>query len=331
MIGFVNRNGFLLGLAGAVLLAWWTPEFGARGGTLNSDRWVRVGIVVIFLAQGFGLSSESIRTGVSNWRLHVFTQAWISLGAPLLVLGGLALGGDALPADLRVALFFLAVLPTTVSSAVALIAQAEGDVAGGVFNTVLSNLAGVLIVPTAVVWYTAATGAGSGMELWPVFRYLLLVLLLPFVLGHLARVPFHRYINPVKAVSRPLTQGIICFMVYAAFATSFRDKAWEAVGLVFAVQALLAACALLAVQSLAVWASGRLLLRTREEQIAAFFCGSQKSLAVGVPYAAALFTLEGSAANPSAVLLPLLFYHPIQLFLGAALLRGRDRLFPANG
>ena len=327
MLNFLRANSFVLGLIAAVILGWLTPELGAKGGTLHTEVLTKIGVVIIFLAQGFGLSSQSLVKGLSNARLHLFTQGWISLGIPLVVLGALALVGQTLPPDLRTALFFLSVLPTTVSSAVALISQAEGDVAGGVFNTVLSNMLGVLIVPAAVVWYTATTQSGDMPAVWPIFKSLCLMLLLPLLLGHIARVPFRKWIVPVKTVSKPTTQGIICFIVYAAFATSFRDKAWESVGLAFAFQAFLAALFLLIGVSFLVWLTGRWVLKKPEEQITAFFCGSQKSLAVGVPYAAAIFIPGVSETDPSAVILPLLFYHPIQLFLGAALLRFKSKLF----
>lgn len=327
MVNFLRSNSFVLGLIAAVVLGWLTPEWGAKGGYLHTEILTKLGVVIIFLAQGFGLSSQSLVQGVSNARLHIFTQCWISIGVPLCVLAALALIGDALPADLRTALFFLAVLPTTVSSAVALISQADGDVAGGVFNTVLSNMLGVLIVPAAVVWYTATTQSGEMPAVWPIFQKLCLILLLPLLVGHVARLPFAKFIPPVKAISKPTTQGIICFIVYAAFATSFRDKAWESVGLSFALQSFVAACVLLVVVSFLVWLTGRWVLKKPEEQITAFFCGSQKSLAVGVPYAAAIFIPGVSATDQSAAILPLLFYHPIQLFLGAALIRVKSRLF----
>jgi|TARA_B110000037_G_scaffold131640_1_gene149479 sodium/bile acid cotransporter 7 len=327
MVNFVRANSFVLSLIAAVIFGWLTSEWGAKGGILHTEVLTKLGVVIIFLAQGFGLSSQSLVKGFSNARLHIFTQGWISLGVPLCVLGALSIVGNLLPADLRTALFFLAVLPTTVSSAVALISQADGDVAGGVFNTVLSNMMGVLIVPAAVVWYTATTHSGEMPAVWPIFQKLCLMLLLPLLVGHVARIPFAKWIAPVKTIAKPTTQGIICFIVYAAFAMSFRDKAWETVGITFAFQAFLAASILLIGVSFLVWLSSRWILQKPEERVTAFFCGSQKSLAVGVPYAAAIFIPGVTETDQSAVILPLLFYHPIQLFLGAAILRFRNRLF----
>lgn len=328
MSGVLKRNSFVIGLGLAVVLAWLTPEWGASGGRLSSQLWTKIGIVIIFLTQGFGLSTESIATGLKNWRLHLFTQFWIFLGAPLIVLAALVVGGDRIPPDLRIAVFFLSVLPTTVSSAIALIVEAEGNVPGGVFNTVLSNLMGVFLVPLAVVAFTATAGGGGGMDVGPALRMIVSVVLLPFVVGHFLRRPLMGFVPRVKKVAGPLNQGIICFMVYASFATSFRDAVWERVGVGFALGGIAAALLLLVVMSVAVWATARRLLPDPADRICAFYCGSQKSLAVGVPYAAAIFTFGGT--DPSVVLLPLLFYHPLQLLLGAALIRWRTPLFEAE-
>lgn len=327
MIGLLKRNSFVFCLGLAVLLAWLTPEWGASGGKLSSQIWNKVGIIIIFLFQGFGLSTESIALGFKNWRLHLFTQFWISLGAPFLVLTALAVAGDRFAPELRTALFFLSVLPTTVSSAVALIVQADGNVAGGVFNSVLSNLLAVVIVPVAVVSFTATAGDGAPLDIGPALRMIVSVVLVPFIIGHLLRKPFMGFVPRVKKVTVPLNEFIICFMVYASFSTSFRDALWERVGAGFAISGFVAAVLLLALMSLSVWASARLLLKEPADRVAAFYCGSQKSLAVGVPYAAAIFTLGGSAVDPSAVLLPLLFYHPLQVLVGSALVRWRARLF----
>ncbi len=317
----------MIGIVLAVVLAWLTPEWGASGGKLSSQLWAKVGIVVIFLTQGFGLSTGSIASGLRNWRLHLLTQSWIFLGAPLLVFAALTAGGDSIRPEMRTALFFLSVLPTTVSSAVAMTAQAGGNVAGAIFNTVLSNLLGVFLVPFAVLAFTATAHAGPAIDIGPALGMTIGMVLAPFLIGHALRRPLLGFVPQVGKVAAPLNQGIICFMVYASFATSFRDAVWERVGAGFAASGFFAALALLLLLSLAIWASSRRLLRQPADRIAAFYCGSQKSLAVGVPYAMALFALGGKGIDPGTVLLPLLFYHPLQLLLGAALMRWRDTLF----
>jgi sodium/bile acid cotransporter 7 len=60
---------------------------------------------------------------------------------------------------------------------------------------------------------------------------------------------------------------------------------------------------------------GRMAGLSREDEVSLLFCGSQKSLASGVPIANILFA--GSATG--LIILPLMLYHQFQLFLCAAI------------
>jgi sodium/bile acid cotransporter 7 len=51
---------------------------------------------------------------------------------------------------------------------------------------------------------------------------------------------------------------------------------------------------------------------SREDFIAALFCSVKKTLAMGVPLAQLIF---GARANLGLILLPIMFYHPFQLFV----------------
>lgn len=326
ILPFLRKNNFVLLMMMAVGLGLLTPGWGARGGHLHSEWLTRMGVFVIFLVQGVSLSTESLQRGISQWRLHLFTQIWISLGVPLIVLVARLLSGGWGGADLWTGLWFLAVLPTTVSSAVALISHAEGNVAAGVFNTVCSNLLAVILVPAWIIGYEAASGAQMP-DLWPIFRQLLLLLLLPFLIGHFLHAPLQRVQSHIRRFSRPLTQGIILFMVYAAFANSRADAIWETVGIEHTFVAGGAAAGLLVVVSLLVLLSARWAFGVAPDRIAAFYCGSHKSLATGIPFAMAIYGSERGAGLVSIVILPLMFYHPFQLFLGALLVRWRSYLF----
>jgi hypothetical protein len=54
-----------------------------------------------------------------------------------------------------------------------------------------------------------------------------------------------------------------------------------------------------------------------QDEIAAMFCGSQKSLVSGVPIASALFS--GAAVGP--ILIPIMIYYPVQIVVCAWLAR----------
>jgi sodium/bile acid cotransporter 7 len=51
---------------------------------------------------------------------------------------------------------------------------------------------------------------------------------------------------------------------------------------------------------------------SREDRIAAMFCGSKKTLASGVPMAKLIF---GAQPGLGLILLPIMIYHPLQLVI----------------
>ena len=60
----------------------------------------------------------------------------------------------------------------------------------------------------------------------------------------------------------------------------------------------------------------RLLRLGRADTIAAYFCSVKKTLAMGVPLAALIF---GARADLPLILLPIMLYHPVQLFVNGLL------------
>ena len=54
----------------------------------------------------------------------------------------------------------------------------------------------------------------------------------------------------------------------------------------------------------------------REDAIACYFCSVKKTLAMGIPLAMLIF---GSRRDLSLILLPIMFYHPFQLFTNGLL------------
>ena len=64
--------------------------------------------------------------------------------------------------------------------------------------------------------------------------------------------------------------------------------------------------------SLLVLGVSSLVQLSREDFIAGLFCSVKKTLAMGVPLAQLIF---GGHANLGLILLPIMFYHPFQLFV----------------
>lgn len=112
-------------------------------------------------------------------------------------------------------------------------------------------------------------------------------------------------------------RGSILMVVYTAFGAAVVKGIWHQVTLGdLAIIAALSSLILAIVLTVTyVWA--RRLGFSREDTIVVQFCGSKKSLASGVPMAGVLFP----ASQVGAIILPLMFFHQIQLMVCAFLAR----------
>src|SRR3954447_5218527 len=168
-------------MAIAVFLAWLFPNPGARGGALHPELLTKGGVALIFFLQGLSLPFEALKSGTLRWPLHLVVQSATFLFFPLVGLTLLFSTGRWISKDLQLGFFYLCVLPSTVSSSVALTAAARGNVPAAVFNATLSSLLGVFITP---FWLGLVLGAsGQAFPIGKVILDLVVWLLLPLALG----------------------------------------------------------------------------------------------------------------------------------------------------
>ena len=301
---------FLLGMAVATALAWLAPGPGAAGGWLHPETLTKAGIALIFFLHGLALSFQSLKAGALNWRLHVLVQSGTFVLFPLLGLVLAAACAGKVQPDLRLGLFFLCALPSTVSSSVALTAAARGNVAGALFNATLSSLLGVFLTPLWIAWLMKS--GGQAQPITPVVQDLLRWLVMPLLTGQALR-PWlgawaERNMKGINIVDR----ATVLLLVYTSFCESFRTHVWSGRGPATLALVLGASLALFAVAMTAIGLAANLLGFSREDRIAAMFCGSKKTLASGVPMAQLIF-----AGHPGIglILLPIMIYHPLQLVI----------------
>jgi sodium/bile acid cotransporter 7 len=299
---------FVPALAGVIALAWILPGPGADEGWLHPHLLNKLGVALIFFLHGANLSFAALKAGTLRWPLHLVVQSCTFLIFPLLgllVIWGL---GDHAAPNLVLGLFFLCALPSTVSSSVAMTAIARGNVAGAVFNATLSSLLGVFLTPLWIAFVLKTQG--EALPLGKVIPDLIFWLILPLALGNLSRPVLGAFVHRHKKLLHVVDRLVILLLVYTSFCQSvisgvWQGKGWGLLSLTLAVSAGL----FFAVLFLSGWIC-RTLGFSAADRIAAVFCGSKKSLAVGVPMAQLIF-----AGNPgvSLILLPIIIYHSFQL------------------
>lgn len=301
---------FLAGMGLATFLAWAFPEPGASGGWLHPEILTKAGIALIFFLHGVALSFGALKAGTLRWPLHLVVQLSTFLLFPLIGLGlSLGLSGHV-SQGLRLGIFYLCALPSTVSSSVALTAAARGNVPAALFNATLSSVLGVFLTP---LWVTVVLhSGGEAPPLGPVILDLVKWLVLPLVLGQLSRPLLGRWAEKNKRRINTVDRATILLLVYTSFCDSFQQGVWSNHGWLTLALVLALALGLFALVMGATGSASRLLGFSREDRITAMFCGSKKTLASGVPMARLIF---GADPGIGLILLPIMIYHPLQLVI----------------
>jgi solute carrier family 10 (sodium/bile acid cotransporter), member 7 len=306
----ILTDKFIWLLSGAVLLATLLPVQGlakdVAGVLFNA------GIFAVFLLHGIRLERHEVRAGLGNIRLQGTIFIWV-FGVMLAI--GLLLSkavDQLLPADVVLGFLFLGVLPSTVQSATSYCAIARGNVAASVVASAFINLVGVFLSP--ILFALLASAAGVEITSETIIK-LAAILLLPFVLGQIFQKWLRPWVMAHKDVTGWIDRGAIALAVYVSFSAAIIAGMWSRVSV---TEFIWLAAALLLWLGLAfggTWLLGGMMGFARGDRKTLLFSGAQKSIAIGAPLAAILFTPE----RAGLVILPLIFYHLAQLFLSAPL------------
>jgi len=310
----LKKHAFTIWLLLAVLLAILFPEAGAKGGFLFPEWTTKIGVWIIFFLQGLSLPTSELTTGYKPKRLHAFVLSWNYLLFPLVVGILLIPLSLALPPELRLGFWLLAILPTTVSSAVVFTTVSGGNTSNAIFATVFSNLLSVLLVPSVAVAYLA-TETEASVPLGPLFMKLFLLIVLPLIIGQIIRKVLPDLSASVTKRTKGWGNWIIIFIVHCAFAQSVDSGFLDELSGGSILLVITSTVFVLLVVSWLVWWTSTWLKPTREQRITAFFCASQKSLATGLPLATSILAAAPGVVDAAAVLIPLMCYHPAQLVL----------------
>jgi sodium/bile acid cotransporter 7 len=160
-------------------------------------------------------------------------------------------------------------------------------VAGAVFNATLSSLMGIFLTPLWVAWVIKTSG--QSVPVGPVILDLLRWLVLPLAVGQALHPWLGGWVGRHKSSIGLVDRGAILLLVYTSFCDSFKQGVWTAHG-IGEVMLITGVCAgLFALVMPATAASARAWSFSREDRIAATFCGSKKTLASGCAHGEADF------------------------------------------
>lgn len=315
-MAWLRKNWFLLGIVVSLLTGFLLAD---RAEAMNPAGWTnRIIVFLLFFITGLTLPSDRIRQDLRTPRLHVLIQLFIFVVAPALFLTAAPLFRNAMDGQLLIGIFALAVLPTTVSSCIVFTQSAGGNTVAAVFNASLANTVGIFLSPLLLSLLLSSAGRGLPMEqLLSTLRGLALNMLIPIVVGQVLRIKLREFADRHRKKFGVVSSSLILMVVVLAFARTVSNPQFTRYALELPWVFVYLAGAHLTLVGL-VLMSTKLLKLPAADRITAMFVAPQKTLALGAP----LLTIYFSGQEILGVaLLPLIFYHPFQLFT-AGFLKG---------
>ena len=307
---FFVKNAFLWLLVLMVLMGYLIPYRESYNVYFNLGTFIDWGIVIIFLLYGLKLNLREVLNDVKNWKLHLLVQIATFVLFPLLVMPFYKIAQDTEFYVLWLSIYFLACLPSTVSSSVVMVSIAKGNVPSAIFNASISGLIGIFATPMLMHPFME-NNSGGAVDQVAIIQQLLLKVLLPIVLGLLLNRLCKKFIERYGKLIGKFDRLIILLIVYESFSTAFVNHIFGSVPpITFAIIAVAVVGMFFIVYYLLQWASYRLHFN-REDTITTTFCGSKKSLVHGSLF---MMVLGIPDDNKVMFLLPIMLYHSFQLF-----------------
>lgn len=301
---------FVIAITFSIVLAYFFPQLGYQDSPVPLDSIASIGISLIFFFYGLKLSTDDIKSGLSNWRLHVVVQGSTFVLFPLLVVLFYPLAKDTSHELLWLSLLFMAALPSTVSSSVVMVAMAKGNIPASIFNASISGIIGILVTP---LWMSPfIKHSNIAYDFTDIYFQLGMEIVFPLLIGLIMR----RYWGDfARRNSRGLSlfdKFIILLIIYKSFVSSFEENIFATVS----IQDLLLMTVVVVglfflVYVITGWIS-RALMFSRADRITAQFCGTKKSLVHGTVFSEALF---GQSSVVGLILLPLMLFHVLQILI----------------
>ncbi|MBF9001500.1 bile acid:sodium symporter family protein [Vibrio nitrifigilis] len=314
MLARLRQEWFLFGMVCAIVVSSVLPNLGKSDGWLHLDQLTQFGIALIFFLHGINLSPQKMREGMSNWRLHLLIQVTTFAIYPLIWVV-FSHGFNLLfPPALALGFCYLFALPSTVSSSVAMTSLAKGNVPGAIFNASFSSVLGVILTPLIIEQFS--TFSGQSIPITNTIISVTKIILIPMIMGQLSRPLLLPILKHYSNITNKVDKWVIISIVLNAFSDSVIEQIWSG----FSIKQLFLSIVICLIVLYSITHFIKIMAHIFkfqiDDEIASVFCGTKKTLAAGIPMAKIIFI-----ANPNLgmILLPIMLYHPIQLFYCAVI------------
>lgn len=317
LMRWLKQSWFLIALVvllpGGMIWGWQTTDEWRRA-TVGQIHPAATTVCILFL-MAFSLDTSRLRDSFRSpapvvWGMIVNIGILPLMAWPLAQCFSLT--------DFSLGIMIAAAVPCTLATASVSTRQAGGNDAVSLLVTLLTNVVSVMLTPLWLKWSVAVE---ANIDPWPIIGNLSMTVLLPTVLGQVARAwpPLRRLAIARRVQISIAAQCLVLAIVSkAAVEAGGRLQSQATWPHPFDFTLLLAVCAgLHAVAMLIAEGGGRWLKLSREDRIATIFAGSQKTLPIGL-LLAAMPAITGDLSLPF-ITFPILLFHAVQLMMDTAI------------
>jgi sodium/bile acid cotransporter 7 len=289
----IKKYWFIAGLVlvFVITVADTTETVSGIGRWFKMHRGPDVVIVLIFFFSGLILNAREIRSGLMDTKGIAIALVIIFLVSPIT---GALFGMTSLSTGIKIGVFLVAVMPTTLSSGVVMTGAAGGNMAHALVITILANGLAVFTIPVALSLLLNLVGGTAVVTIdkLAIVMKLGFYVLLPLCTGLTIKFFTKSFMGRFALKLQVLNQWLVLGIVWMAMSQA-RDAIINSGGsvgivflLVFGFHGILLSCAGL---------FSKLLKLGRGRRESVIFMGSQKTLPLSVILQVSLFPQYGLA------------------------------------
>ena len=293
MSNLIKKYWFIAGLVlvFVITVADTTETVSGIGRWFKMHRGPDAVIVLIFFFSGLILNAREIRSGLMDIKGIAIALVIIFLVSPIT---GALFGMASLSTGIKIGVFLVAVMPTTLSSGVVMTGAAGGNMAHALVITILANGLAVFTIPVALSLLLNLVGGTAvvAIDKLAIVIKLGFYVLLPLCTGLTIKFFTKSFMGRFALKLQVLNQWLVLGIVWMAMSQA-RDAIINSGGsvgivflLVFGFHGILLSCAGL---------FSKLLKLGRGRRESVIFMGSQKTLPLSVILQVSLFPQYGLA------------------------------------
>jgi solute carrier family 10 (sodium/bile acid cotransporter), member 7 len=292
--GLIKKYWFIAGLVlvFTITVSDTTETVSGMGKWFKMHRGPDAVIVLIFFFSGLILNARQVRSGLMDIKGMAIALAIIFFVAPIT---GALFGMASVETGIKIGIFLVAVMPTTLSSGVVMTGAAGGNMAHALVITILANGLAVFTIPVALslllnlIGGTAVVSIDKPAIVMKLGFYVLLPLCTGLTIKFFTKSFIDRFVLKLQVLNQCFVLGIV-WMAMSSARDTIIGSGGSVVGIIFL---LVFGFHGILLSSAGLFSKLLSLERGRRESV--IFMGSQKTLPLSVILQVSLFPQYGLA------------------------------------